>query len=59
MKSSRADEAADAELGVERADRADGEHPVAAGIGQRAQVGSVVDQVGEEVGVGGAVALQD
>ena len=54
----RADEAADAEPGVERADRADRQHPVAARLGQRAQVGRVVDPVGEDVGVGAAVALQ-
>ena len=54
----RADEAADAQPGVERADRADRQHPVAAGLDQRAQVGLVVDPVGEDVGVVGAVALQ-
>jgi len=54
----RADEAADAEAGVERADRADRQHPVAAGLEEGAQVGLVIDPVGEDVGVGGAVALQ-
>ena len=35
------------------------EHPVDALLDQRPQVGGVVDLVGEDVGVGGAVALDD
>ncbi len=55
-----AEQAADRQLRAERADRADREHAIAALLGQRPQVGGVVDLVREDVGrVGEAVALDD
>jgi hypothetical protein len=54
----RADQAADLDLRLQRADRADRQRPVAARLEQGAQVGGVVDQVGEAV-LAAAVALQN
>ncbi len=59
MKSSGQTTAADREVGAQAADRGDREDAVDALLDQRAQVGLVVDPVGEDVGVDGAVALDD
>ena len=59
MKSSGQSRLPTASSALQRADRADRQHPVAALLGQRPQVGGVVDLVGEDVGAVGAVALDD
>ena len=51
------DEGPRAELRLQAANRAERQHPVAAGLSQRAHVGRVIDPVWEHVAVG-AVALQ-